>query len=221
MRSAGAPVRRIAGTLGVSVSSVAAWTRDIELTPEQRTANLARAAAVRGPAWSEKNRLRRRSYQQEGRARARRGEPLHIAGCMLYWAEAKKGRNAAVLSNSDPAMCTLFCRFMRECFAVSSDRLTFSINVYTNNGRSIDEIEAFWLDTLDLPPSSARKHMTNHFPTSSSGKKRDKLPNGVCTIRVAKSTRIVQHIYGAIQEYAGIECPEWLDGPLRKPAAAG
>jgi len=54
--------------------------------------------------------------------------------------------------------------------------LTFSINVCTNNGRSIDEIEALWLDSLDLPP---------------------------------------------IQEYAGIECPERLDGPLRKPAAAG
>ena len=34
---------------------------------------------------------------------------------------------------------------------------------------------------------------------------------------VAKSTRILQHIYGAIQEYAGFEEPRWLDGPPRKP----
>jgi hypothetical protein len=210
------PVRRIAATLGVSLSSVSIWTRDIELTPEQRAANLSRAGAVRGPAWSEENRERRRTFQLEGRDRARFAEPLHVAGCMLYWAEGAKARNAARFSNSDPAMCALFCRFMRECFAVSSDRLTFSINVYTNNGRSIDEIEAFWLELLELPRSSARKHMTNHFPTSSSGTKRNKLPNGVCTIRVTKSTRIIQHIYGAIQEYAGIECPEWLDGPPRK-----
>jgi hypothetical protein len=28
------------------------------------------------------------------------------------------------------------------------------------------------------------------------------------------STAIVQSIYGAIQEYAGIERPEWVDGRL-------
>jgi hypothetical protein len=58
---------------------------------------------------------------------------------------------------------------------------------------------------------------TNHYPTSSSGKKRRKLPYGVCTLTLAKSTHLVQHIYGAIQEYAGFEEPRWLDGPPRKP----
>ena len=28
---------------------------------------------------------------------------------------------------------------------------------------------------------------------------------------------LVQHIYGAIQEYGGFEEPRWLDGPARKP----
>jgi hypothetical protein len=43
------------------------------------------------------------------------------------------------------------------------------------------------------------------------------LPYGVCFVSVAKSTRLVQHIYGAIQEYAGFEEPRWFDGPPRKP----
>jgi hypothetical protein len=34
----------------------------------------------------------------------------------------------------------------------------------------------------------------------------------VCSARSEKH-RIVQHIYGAIQEYAGFEEPRWLDGP--------
>jgi hypothetical protein len=38
-------------------------------------------------------------------------------------------------------------------------------------------------------------------------------------LRVKRSTRILQHIYGAIQEYSGIDQPEWLDGPPRKPKA--
>jgi hypothetical protein len=40
-------------------------------------------------------------------------------------------------------------------------------------------------------------------------------------LRVLKSTHLVQHIYGAIQEYAGFDEPRWLDGPPRKPASNG
>jgi hypothetical protein len=220
LRHEGVAVRRIAEELGVSVSSVSVWTRDIELTPEQRAANLARAGSVRGTAWSERYRELRRVYQREGRIRARRSEPLHIAGCMLYWAEGAKDRNQAALANGDPAMVEAFMLFLRSCFGLTSDDVTFNLNVYTGNGLTIDEIEQLWMKRLGLPKSCARKHTVNHFPTSSSGRRPNKLPHGVCTLKVKKSTRIVQHIYGAIQEYAGIDCPEWLDGPPRKPRRA-
>jgi hypothetical protein len=84
------------------------------------------------------------------------------------------------------------------------------INAYTNNGLSIDEIEAFWLDLLDLPKTSVRKHTLNHMPTSSSGRAKNRLRYGVCFL-VVHSTPLVQHIYGAIQEYGGFEEPRWLD----------
>lgn len=51
--------------------------------------------------------------------------------------------------------------------------------------------------------------MINHLPTSSSGKAHNKLPFGVCALAVY-STRAVQRVYGAIQEYAGHEEPAWL-----------
>jgi hypothetical protein len=214
-------MRKIAATLGVSISSVSVWTRDIELTTEQRAANLARAGAARGPAWSEANRERRRRYQREGRERARLNEPLHVAGCMLYWAEGAKDRNQAALANSDPAMVEAFMLFLRSCFGVSAADVTFNLNAYTGNGLTIEEIELFWMKRLGLPTSCARKHIVNHFPTSSSGRRRNKLPYGTCTLKAKRSTAIVQHIYGAIQEYAGIDCPEWLDGPPRKRTASG
>lgn len=211
LRADGLPVRQIAAILGVSVSSVSVWTRDIELTAEQRAANLARAGSVRGAAWRERHRERRRAYQREGRDRARRGEPLHVVGCMLYWAEGAKDRNQAALANGDPAMVEAFMLFLRSCFGLTSDDVTFNLNVYTGNGLTIDEIEQLWMKRLGLPKSCARKHTVNHFPTSSSGRRPNKLPHGVCTLKIKKSTRILQHIYGAIQEYAGIERPEWLD----------
>jgi hypothetical protein len=128
---------------------------------------------------------------------------------MLYWAEGAKGRNTIDFTNSDPRMLVLFRCFLTDAMAIERDEILLAINVYTNNGLTIEEIERYWLELLDLPATGARKHMTNHLPTSSSGRARKKLPFGVCTLRV-HSTWMLQHIYGAIQEYAGFEEPAWL-----------
>ena len=129
---------------------------------------------------------------------------------MLYWAEGAKARNSIQFTNSDPHMVALFKRFLTEALNVPPETILVSINVYTNNGMSLPEIERYWLELLDLPAGNARKHMTNHMPTSSSGRAKNKLPYGVCTLRV-HNTWMLQHIYGAIQEYAGFDEPAWLD----------
>jgi hypothetical protein len=227
LRRGGEPVKRIAKRLRVSPSTVLVWTKDIRLTPEQRERN---QRGPRGPQSPERiaarvekirrtHRDRRSAWQEEGRAAARLGDALHQAGCMLYWAEGSKERNCATLVNSDRELVRFFIRFLRECLHVRPEELTVRLNVYTTNGLSLSRIEEHWLAALDLPRSCLRKHQLNHQPTSSSGRKHNKLPYGVCTLRVRCSTRLVQHIYGAIQEYAGFEEPRWLDGPARKPRA--
>ena len=227
-RREGVPIKRIARRLRVSPSSVLRWTSDIHLTPEQLLHNArgpngpqnperiaARVARVR-----ETHRARRLAWQEEGREAARADDPLHRAGCMLYWAEGSKNRNSLTFANSDREMIRVFVRFLRESLAVGRDEMTVRLNVYTTHGLTLRAIEDHWLTSLDLPRSSLRKHQLNHNPTSSSGKKRNKLPYGVCTLRVKRSTRLIQHIYGAIQEYGGFDEPRWLDGPAR-PSQAG
>ncbi len=205
----GTPVKELARLLEVSAGTISVWVRDIEIDAEQMRRNMSRSA--RAQTWSAINRERRRTYQEEGRERARRGELQHMAGCMLYWAEGSKGRNSLVLTNSDGQMLRFFTRFLRETLGVKSQDLTVRLNVYLGNGLSLFQVEEHWLELLELGRDSLRKHAVNHFPTSTSGQKRT-LPYGVCTIRVKRSTHLVQHIYGAIQEYAGFEEPRWLDG---------
>ena len=41
-----------------------------------------------------------------------------------------------------------------------------------------------------------------------------------CRLRL-HSTRVVQHIFGAIQEYGGFDEPRWLDGPPRRRPTPG
>ena len=211
-RRSGTSFKRIATELGISPATVHRWTRDIELAPDQRERLRADPAAVeaRAATWRRKCRARREAYQQTGRERARVGDPLHLAGCMLHWAEGSKSRNTLKLANSDAALVAFFCRFLRQSLDVKAAEMRLALNVYLGNGLTIEEIETHWLRKLELPKSCLRKHTVNCKPTSSSGRKKNKLPFGVATVSV-QSTELVQHIYGAIQEYAGFENPEWLD----------
>ena len=217
LRAAGTPYRSIAAQLAVSVNSAYRWTRDIELTPEQKEHNLRGPTGPLNPEVVRRQiagrvaaaRARRAACQADGRAAARLGEPLHQAGCLLYWAEGAKSRCAIQFTNSDGHMVLLFRRFLTDSLGVELRSILMSLNVYTNNGLTIGEIEGHWLELLGLPATALRKHTLNHMPTSSSGRARNKLPYGVCTLTV-HNTWMLQHMYGSIQEYGGFDEPAWL-----------
>lgn len=213
------PMKAIAARLSVSVGSVHLWTRDIDISKEQRARNLKAAGRRRGNQWEATCRDRRLACQDDGRAAARLGDSVHQAGCMLYWAEGSKGRNQVALCNSDEDMVRFFKDFLLTYFDVAPEEFRLSLHVYLGNGMSLREVEQHWLRVLDLPGSVFRKSFVNPLPTSSSGRKKNKLPYGVATLTLGR-TEVVQHIFGAIQEYAGFDEPRWLDGPERKPRPA-
>jgi transcriptional regulator with XRE-family HTH domain len=211
----GRSIKEIARLLGVSRSSVSLWVRDIELTRAQEIALNARDPSRDGRrnGWAaniERARLRRRGFQLAGRRRARRQEPLYVAGCMLYWAEGWKCRGSVELSNSDPEVIRFFARFLRECFGVPDDRMRVACHKFADHTVRQREIEQFWLDVAGLPRSSLRKSMVNHYSRSSQRKRTNRLPHGTCKL-IVHSTEILQTIYGSIQELGGFNRPEWLD----------
>ena len=200
--------------LGVSPSSVHAWTSDIQLTREQRDA-IRRSQAVRqaqaagNRAMRSQARRRRLRAQDHGRRLARRQIPLHLTGCMLYWAEGSKRRNDVEFTNSDPDMTRTFVDFLRRCYGVAPDDVRLTLNVHLDNGLALSEIEGWWLARLGLPRSCLGTHTLNRHSRASAQTRRS-LPRGTARV-VVHSTFVVQSIYGAIQEYAGTERPEWLD----------
>ena len=101
---------------------------------------------------------------------------------------------------------------MRQCYAVPPERITLSVNCFLNNGLELAEIEKWWLDRLGLPAVSLRRSTVNN-PSRASRWRRNVLVYGTARVTV-HSTAIVQSIYGAIQEYARIERPEWVDGHI-------
>ena len=213
-REQGQSIKEIARAVGVSRSSVSLWVRDIELTPMQIDALRQRNPALNGQmigqrVRSEKARALRRRAQEEGRLAARRGDAMHAAGCMLFWAEGSRKQNAVQFTNSDPAMLGYFARFIRTYFDPPPARLRVACNLYADHAQQQFEVENFWLGTVGLPRSCLTRSAVNVYSRHSQRKRLNMLPFGTCRLTV-HSTPIVQHLYGAIQEYGGFERREWL-----------
>jgi transcriptional regulator with XRE-family HTH domain len=210
----GYSIKQIAAILGVSRSSVSLWVRDIRLTEEQHEALRQRnpiynkQVAGRGTT-AARRRAERRGFQDHGRALARRGDLLHVTGCMLYWAEGWKDRNSLQFSNSDPEMVALFVEFLRSCLGVRDEHIRLACYLYADHVDRQREIERFWLDATGLPGSSLRRSIVNVYSKYSARKRMNMLPYGTCRV-VVNRTRVVQSIYGAIQEYGGFEREAWL-----------
>jgi hypothetical protein len=88
----------------------------------------------------------------------------------------------------------LFVRFLRESLHIPLEMIDVHLYLSTEDEEERRKIEREWLTALDLP--SVKK--THLKPSRTS-----------CGIQVHK-TEMLQHIYGAIQEYGGFENPEWL-----------
>ncbi len=205
LRSEGCSVREIERRVGVARSSVSLWVRDVELTEAQRQ-YLAHAPR---PGTTTRHRRLREFSQAEGRDVARRGEALHAIGCMLFWGEGSKMINAVQITNSDPALLSLFARFLRHYFDVPDVKFRVKCNLFADHLRDQYAIEQYWLDVLELSRSSLTKSTVNTYSRASKRTRQGKLPFGTCRVTVC-DVRIVQHLYGAIQEYGCFERPEWL-----------
>lgn len=203
-------MKMIEKRLGVARSTVSLWVREIELSDQQQAEIALRGASARSRARSAYYRARRRQFQEEGRALAKCGEPLHVAGCMLFWAEGSRHRNSVTFVNSDPAMIALFARFLRRYFDPPEKSLKLTCNLFADHEERQREIEDFWLATAELPRDRLAKSVVNVYSRASKRTRINRLPYGTCRLTFY-STRAVQHIWGAIQEYGGFERPEWLD----------
>jgi IS30 family transposase len=213
LRALGWSVKEIERELEVARSSVSVWVRDIELGPLERERLIRRSRL--GPyvaARRKATRARdlRSTYQQEGRRRARESDGSYAAGCMLYWAEGSKGRNTVQISNSDPELIAFFARFLRSHFDVEPAAMRLALHLFPDHLATQADIEGVWLGHLGLTRAALTKSQVNVYSKYSQKKRNGKLPYGTAKLSV-HSTRIVQTIYGSIQEYGGFDRPAWLD----------
>jgi hypothetical protein len=178
-KTEGASIKEIARRTGAAQSSISRWVRDVELTDDQKRVLVERAydGHVKGRTINAAIRREARVLaQEEGRELARHRESMHVAGCMLYWAEGSKGRNQVRFSNSDPEMVRFFVSFLKRYFRLEDADLRITCNLFADHVERQWQIEQFWLDTAGLPRECLCKSTVNTYSKYSKKKRRNKLP---------------------------------------------
>lgn len=112
----------------------------------------------------------------------------------LYWGEGTK-RDFSVI-NSDPLLIQTLIHCLK-IFGISKNRFSVSLRVHTEISTS--EAKAFWAQTTGLP-----KQIIERIEIIE-GKKKGKLPYGMCRIRIKSGIRDRLFIQSAIS-LIGKEC---------------
>ena len=145
---------------------------------------------------------------------ARRGaQPDPIDAALAYEAAGADGITAHLREDRrhiQDADVERLKKSVRTYFNLEDESIKITCNLFADHLERQREIERFWLETLGLPPSSLCKSTINVYSKYSKKKRMNKLPYGTCRVVVSR-TRIVQSIFGSIQEYAGFERPAWLE----------
>lgn len=158
LRAQGLSIKEIRKRLGVSLSSVSLWVRDVKLTKEQlenlyqnkKTGNL------KGSIVAAMNKIRIREEQtqkllQEGIKEignlSKRDK--FIAGVAMYFAEGSKGDKNVSFSNSDPLSIKFMVDWLRYYCNVPKKKIR--INLYIHDNLNENKAKKFWSELIKIP----------------------------------------------------------------------
>jgi transcriptional regulator with XRE-family HTH domain len=143
----------IAEELGVAKSSVSLWVRDVAFEPKPRQRPI-----FRNPSSLHLKKLAEIAEMDEwGRSRIGRlsDDAFLAAGVALYAGEGSKRDGEVEFANSDAAMVSFFCTWLRRYFGVDEARLR--VRVYLHEGLDLDAAQRHWSAVTGVPRSQFRQ----------------------------------------------------------------
>jgi hypothetical protein len=147
MRASNMTLQAIADQLGVSKSSVSLWVRDVPFTPsKRRTGPQNRSHPFREAKLAQIASLNAQGIERIGTLS---DDAFLAAGVALYAGEGSKTDGAVKFANTDPAMVTVFCAWLRRYFSIDERRLR--VRVYLHEGLDLDAAEAHWSSVTGVP----------------------------------------------------------------------
>ena len=120
----------------------------------------------------------------------------------LYWGEGSK--SDFNLMNSDPLLIRVFIRGLQEVFHISQDRLRVSISLYEDLDK--EKSLMFWSQITGVPKTK----FVNVDVIK--GKKKGKLPYGMCRVRILKGADMLKYIRALKSKISSFFCPYSIIG---------
>jgi len=147
LRAAAWTLADIAAELGVAKSSVSLWVRDVDFEPQPRKAARSRAPNRLQLAKAEEiEALRLAGRERVGQLTERE---FLMAGVALYAGEGSKTDGDVKVANTNPAIISFYCSWLRTFFAVDESRLR--VQLYLHQGLDLDVANTFWSELTAIP----------------------------------------------------------------------
>ena len=195
LRKKGRSYKEISEELSVPKSTLNSWFKNLawsKVVKRKLTEKAVRISSKRMRRVIETNRKRWSSRRENFRKEAEKEfveiktEPLFIAGVMLYWGEGDQNLKYPVrLTNINYKMIVLFKRFLLEICKIKKEDIYLSLFIYPDIVE--DKCKKFWSDKIGLGKFDKVQVIYGKHPTK-------RLENGICSIRVKKSSGLKEKI---------------------------
>lgn len=142
------------------LSTVHLWTRDIQLSSDQREAleQKHKKAFEKGRVLAqqinhEKSKLIKSELMTLGKNEVDEinTRELFLIGVALYWAEGFKKDNRLGFANSDPEMIRLFLRWLAEIFKIEKKDIRLRVGINNSHRDRIKDIQDYWSRITSIP----------------------------------------------------------------------
>jgi transposase-like protein/preprotein translocase subunit Sec61beta len=198
MRKKGKSYKEISKKLGIPKSTMHYWFKDLrwsEKIKDDLTKKAVKLSRKRIKKVIKANKERWLKWREDFKKEAVREfpklkiNPVFIAGLMLYWGEGDSNlKNTVRLTNIDPRMIILFCKFVTEILMVSRIDIRVHLTIYPD--LSEEKCKEYWSKKIKIPKNQFDKTQIIYgkHPTR-------RLENGICSIRVPKSCGLKEKIF--------------------------
>lgn len=196
LRKAGMSYSQIKEALSVSKSTLHYWLKNYPLSSErirELQANSERRIEHFRETMRKKKEGRLLSFYEEQKKIIFpiNKRDLFIAGLFIYWGEGTKTMPSTIsVSNTDPAIVIFFMKWLKECFAVSSD--TFKVKLHLYKDMDIKKETLYWSHILHVPVSRFNKPYIKNSETSDITHHRAHI-HGTCNV-ILENARILERI---------------------------
>ena len=198
MRKGGKSYNEISKILDIPKSTMHYWFKDLQWSEKIKDTLTEKAVVLskkRIRIVIKANKAKWLKWREDFRKEAKnefselKTNPLFVAGLMLYWGEGDSNlKNMTRLTNTDPRMIGMFCKFVVEILRVPKKNIRAHLTIYPD--LSENKCKKYWSNKIKLPINQFDKTQIIYgkHPTR-------RLENGICSIRVPKSCGFKEKIF--------------------------